>query len=148
MIDIGQILRKAYVSALSGQITIEGNEISIVDEKLDTQINENDTYIMVMDQIEDMQSNQVKDHFSNECLLRLQIVTQSRATNTRELIESVATQILTILFPSKAVCTLQLDAPLMLSYAKYTLGVYNPVAQDSQGFNISKLMTFKNRVTQ
>lgn len=148
MIDIGQPLRKAYFQQLAGILLYGGNEIPVVDEKLDVQINEHDIYVMMMDQIEDLQTNQIKSHWSNECLLRLTIVNQRRATNTKEIVEDISGQILNILFPDKATINLSLNAPLSLIYARYVNGDYQPLQQNTKGFIITKTLTFKNRVIQ
>lgn len=148
MNDSGTAIRKSYFNALNGLIEIEGSPIPVVDEKLDVNITDHDIYVMMMDQVEDLSTNAVKTYWSNECLLRMQICNQRKATNTKEIVESVADQILTILFPDRLTNALSIDAPFSLTYAKYLNGQYSPVVQNQLGFIITKTLTFKNRITQ
>mgnify|MGYP001050902254 CR=1 FL=1 len=146
MVDTGKELRKAYFSLLSGQVTVEGSAIPFVDEKLEVNINEHDTYVMFTSQDEEDVSN--KKHFANETLIRLQIVNQRKATNTKEVVESVSNQILSKLFPTRTSWAVSLSSPLSLTYAKYLNGSYNPVEMTDNGFVISKILTIKNRIVQ
>lgn len=146
MIDIGQKLRKAYFSALSGNITFSGKTVPVVDEKLEVSIADNDLYILFTTQNETDNNN--KSYFARECDLVMTIVNQRKATNTKEAVENVSSQILTILFPTKASIGLSVDSPLKLTYARLTNAEYNPIAQTDGGFVISKSLTIRNRVTQ
>lgn len=148
MIDPGMQIRASYFSVLNGNITIEGSPIPIVDEKLDVNISEHDIYILMLDQIEDNETRAVKDKWVNEINFRMQICNQRKSTNTKEVVEDVSNQILTILFPTKQTTAIRLDDPLRLTYARKTSADYQPVVQNNNGFLISKILTFKNRITQ
>lgn len=147
MTDVGQAIRAAYFAVLDGQITIEGAAVPIVDEKLDVDISEQDVYVIMTSQDEDGNFSN-KSRYVNEVTLRLQIVNQRRATNSKEIVEDVANQILMKVFPSRNTWSVSLDSPLHLTYAKYQSANYNPLIQNEQGFLISKILAFKNRITQ
>lgn len=145
--DVGQPLRAAYFSVLNGQLTYEASVIPIVDEKLDVDITEHDIYVLMLDQIED-DTNANKSNWATEVLLRMQVVNQRKSTNTKEVVEDISNQILTILFPTRTTTSLSLTAPLSLTYAKKVSANYNPLIQNDRGFLISKVLEFKNRITQ
>lgn len=146
MIDIGQKLRKAYYSALSGNITYSGKTVPVVDEKLESNIADNDLYVLFTTQNETDANN--KSYFARECDLVMTVVNQRKATNTKEAVENVSSQILTILFPTKNSLGLTVDAPIKLTYARLTNAEYNPLVQTENGFIISKSLTIRNRITQ
>lgn len=146
MVDVGQKLRKAYFQLLNGELIVDEGVIPIVDEKLDVDINEHDTYVLLTSQDETDASN--KKYFVNETLIRLRIVNQRRATSTKEVVELVSDQILDKLFPTRTTCSLILDSPLSLTYARYVNGDYNPLEENENGFVVSKALVIKNRITQ
>lgn len=148
MKDIGTLLRQAYFEALQGQVVYEGNAIPFVDEKLDIDINEQNIYVLFTTQDEEGSGVQNKTKFVSEVLLKMVIVNQRQATNTKETVEDISNQILETLFPSRTQWNLSLDNPLSLTYARFVSGQYNPLVQTDQGFQISKVLTFKNRITQ
>lgn len=148
MVDIGVHLRSAYYAVLNGNITIEGNQIPVVDEKLDVDVSEQDAYVMFITQTEETETVANKTNYVNETLMRIQVVNQRRATNTKEIVEEVSSQILSLLFPAKNTTAITLGSPLNLTYAKYVTGDYRPLTKNDKGFLISKVLTFKNRVTQ
>lgn len=147
MVDVGTEIRKAYYQALAGNITVNGQQVPVVDEKLEADISAHGVYVIMTSQDEDGEPSN-KTYFVNETLLRLQIVNQRRATNTKEVVEDVADQILQILFPSRTSWALTVDSPLRLTYARFVNAQYNPLAKNDQGLIISKTLTFKNRITQ
>ena len=146
MVDIGQKLRKAYFTALDGSITYEGSAVPIVDEKLDVNITEHDIYVLMTSQNEVDTNN--KSYFARECDIVLRVINRRKATGTKEAVENVSDQILTVLFPTKNTTGLTVDSPLKLSYARLTQAEYNPLAQEQDSFIISKSLTFKNRIIQ
>lgn len=148
MIDIGMAIRKAYFDVLKDQLIVGGQPIPITDEKLDIDIENVQVYVLMTSQDEDLQNKSNKTHFAHELLNKLQIVHQRKATNTKEVVEDVSSQILTLLFPSRTKWNVSLPAPLHLVYARLQSANYNPVAQTVDGFAISKILTFKNRITQ
>lgn len=148
MIDVGLYLRQAYFTTLNGNVIYAAQPVPIVDEKLDIDINETDIYVLMTSQDENAEGIGNKTQFVNETLIRMQIVNQRSATNTKEVVEEVAGQILNVLFPSRTVWNVSLADPLNLTYARYVSGQYNPLVQTENGFAISKVLTFKNRITQ
>lgn len=148
MIDVGMILRKAYFNAIgNGAITYAGSDIPVVDEKLDVNITEHDIYVLFTDQSED-NTNANKSNWATEVNMRLQIINQRKATNTKEVVEDVSNQILSILFPTRNTNGLTIDSPLKLTYAHKVSGEYNPLIKNDSGFLISKILIIKNRITQ
>lgn len=146
MIDIGQKLRKAYFNVLSGHLFYNGSPVPVVDEKIESNIAENELYVMFMTQNE--QNMNTKTYWGRECELVVTIVNHRLATNTKEAVENVSTQILELLFPSRNSNALNLESPLKLSLAYLTNAEYNPLTKTDTGFFVSKVLVFKNRVIQ
>lgn len=147
MLDIGTNIREAYTNTLQGYVSINAKDVPFVDEKMETNISETDVYVLFIDQNED-ESIPNKTVFVNENFLRMRIVARKKATNTKEVVEDVARQILQRLFPDRMTWNVALSSPLYLTYARYVGGTYNPMVQTTDGFVISKTLTFKNRITQ
>jgi hypothetical protein len=147
MTDVGEALRAAYNASLEGVVTIGATPVPFVDEKLETNIANANFYVLFLDQIED-EGQPNKTHFVNETFLRMRIVNRRKSTNTKEIVEDIANQILTALFPNRTTWNVSLSSPLKLTYARYVDGNYNPVSQSPDGLTISKTLTFKNRITQ
>ena len=148
MKDVGLALRAAYYATLNGNITWESAPVPFVDEKLDVNISEQDVYVIMTSQDEEGESVSNKTKHVNETVLRMQVVNQRRATNTKEVVENVTNQILTLLFPTRTEWNVSLSSPLNLTFAKFSGAQYNPLEKNDQGFMISKVLTFKNRITQ
>ena len=146
MIDIGQKLRKSYFDALDGNLTWDGGAVPVVDEKLDVQITDQDVYIIMTAQNEVDANN--KTYWARECDIELRIINRRKATNTKEVVENVSDQVLTLLYPTKNTTVLAIDSPLSLTYSRLTNAEYDPLAQTEDGFVISKKLVFKNRITQ
>lgn len=146
MLDVGQKLRASYFDALDGNLTWDGAAVPVVDEKLDTQITDQDVYIIMTSQNEIDANN--KSYWARECDIELVIVNRRKATNTKEVVEDVSNQVLTLLFPDKNTTVLSIASPLALTYARLTSAEYNPLVQTEDGFQISKKLIFKNRITQ
>lgn len=146
MIDVGTALRASYFTVLNGNVTYNGSPVPLVDEKLDVNLTEHDIWMMFGNMRE--VANDVKHSRAVEMYLDIVICNHRNATSSRETIESVASQVLNLLFPSRQVCTVSLSAPLALSYAQFTESVYQPFHQVPSGYIVSKTLTFKNRITQ
>jgi hypothetical protein len=146
MIDIGQKLRKAYFTALNGNVLYEGGAVPIVDEKLDTQISEQDVYILMQAQNEQDVPNRC--YPITDCDISMRIVSQLAAVGKKEVVENISNQILTLLFPNHNYNSLSIDAPLKIIYAVKTNSEYSPLVQNDRGFIITKTLTIKNRITQ
>ena len=146
MIDIGQKLRKAYFTALDGNLTWDGAAVPVVDEKLDVQITDQDVYVIMTAQNEVDANN--KSYWARECDIEMRIINRRKATNTKEVVEDASNQVLTILFPTKNTVGISIDSPLSLTYSRLTNAEYDPLAQTDDGFVISKKLVFKNRITQ
>lgn len=139
-------MRSAYFSVLNGAVTYEGSPIPIVDEKLDVNLTEHDIWMMFGNMRE--VANDVKHSRAVEMYIEIVICNKRNATSSRETIESVSSQVLNLLLPSRQVCTVSLDSPLSLSYAQFTESIYQPFHQVPSGYIVSKTLTFKNRITQ
>lgn len=149
MNDVGTIIRKAYYDALNNNILVPGSPsvyVPIVDEKLDSQITDADLYMLVGAQTETPYAN--KTIFMTTVELTIRIVNRRKATNSKTLVEQVADNMLSILFPSKGHNGLTVSAPFKLISAVMS----SPATYDFQkledGWQISKVLSFKNLITQ
>lgn len=146
MLDIGQKLRKAYFNLLNSNIFFEGGAVPIVDEKLDTNISEQDVYILMQAQNETEVPN--RRYPIVDCDISMRIVSQLSSVGKKEVVEDISNQVLTLLFPQHNYNALVIDAPLTLIYAKKTNSEYSPLIKNESGFIISKILTIKNRIKQ
>lgn len=145
MNDVGEAVRKGFYDALDGQVTIEGAPIPIVDEKLDLNITEHDLYMLIGGQ--QAGAFNTKTTWAKEVDLNITIVNRRKATNSKTIIENIADQMLQILFPTRTTFGLSVDAPFNLSYVKYVSESYT-FEKLVDGWQISKQMIFKTRITQ
>jgi hypothetical protein len=148
MRDVGRDIRKAYYTVLNESVFIEGAPIPIVDEKLDQQISEHDLYMLIGGQTENGTDN--KTHWVREVDLVITVINRRKATNTKTVIEDISNQIMQIVFPAKNQTSISVASPFHLSYAKLlNPGEYGFFKNDTTGiFQISKQLTFRNRITQ
>lgn len=147
MIDIGTPLRTSYLSTLQGNVIISGQPVLFADEKLEASVASANHYVLLLDQIED-EGIPNKTKFVNDAILRMRIVDQRKATNDKEIVESISSQILNLLFPARATWNISLSAPLSLTSARFIGGEYSPFEETSNGFIITKVLSFRNRIVQ
>lgn len=145
MNDVGEAVRKGFYDALNGQITFDGAPIPIVDEKLDLNITDNDLYMLIGGQQATVVNT--KSTWAKEADLNITIVNRRKATNTKTTIENIADQMLQILFPTRTTFGLSIGSPFNLSYVKYVSDSYT-FEKLAEGWQISKQMIFKIRITQ
>lgn len=145
MIDVGTPIRKAYYDILKDQVEINGTKIPIVDEKLDAQITEHDLYMLIDSQEERPGDN--KTTYANEVDITITAINRRSASNSKTAVDSIASQMLALLFPAKNTWTVSVAAPLSLTYARLQESGYRFEKTDA-GFNIMKRLVFRNRITQ
>lgn len=146
MNDYGYYLRQAYFNVLTEQVVIDSGKIPVVDEKLDQQITEHDIYIKLSTQNDQQQNN--KCYFAASCELRIDIVQRTRSAGGKMVVDSVADQILMLLFPTSKTTSLVMSAPWQLSYARFENSNTSPLEATSVGFIQVKTLVFTNRVAQ
>lgn len=148
MNDFGKAVRTAFFTALNQAVTSPeggGGFIPVVDQKLDEQITEHDLYILIGAQNET--PGAVKTVWAKEVDLTVTICNRRKSTNSKVLVEDIASQISTILFPSRTSFGITLAAPFKLSYVKETNAEYEFFKLES-GWQVTKQTTFKTRLTQ
>jgi hypothetical protein len=148
MKDFGTALRAAYYTAWNNQISNPdggSDKIPVVDEKLDSLISEHDMYILIGGQSETMADT--KSYWAREIDLLVTVVNRRNSTNTKTGIENISDQMLAILFPTITSFGINIASPFKLSYARLTNAEYAFQKLDA-GWQISKQLTFKTRITQ
>lgn len=141
------IIRKAYFDALNGQLLLDGlTQVPIGDEKVDQGITASDLYVLIGAQNETDVSN--KTNWALNVELALTIVNRREATNTKTEVEQISDQILGILFPTKTTNGLSVATPYTISLANLSGSEYYFKPIQSGGWQITKQLTFKNRLTQ
>lgn len=148
MNDAGESVRKGFYEALFNTIATPGdpiNKVPIVDEKLDANITEHDLYMLIGGQ--QATAANTKSTWAKEVDLNITVVNRRKATNTKTTIENIADQMLQILFPTGTTFGLSVDLPFRLSYVKYVSESYT-FEKLPDGWQISKQMIFKTRITQ
>lgn len=149
MTDPGQAVRKSFYDAINNQIDNPENpvnKIPVVDEKLDLNITEHDLYILIGNQSDS--PGGVKTVWAHEVDLTLTIVNRRKATNSKTLIENIATQIYQILFPTRTSFGITIPSPFKLSYVKRQPAAEYQFERTADGWTISKAVPFKTRITQ
>lgn len=96
MIDVNRLFRKAAYEALSGNLTHDGGQVPVYDEKLGA--NTNNIYVLVQSQ--STNTANTFSSFSQTGTLVLQVVHKSWDGVTKDVIEDISNQILQILFPN------------------------------------------------
>lgn len=144
MIDYGTPLRKAYFNVLDGNLTALSSPVPVVDEKLDP--GQADIYVKIGTTDEQQQNN--KSYFAGNCNVTLDIVQRTESVGSKIVVDDVSNQILALLFTDIKTTTLQVEAPLKLSFAKLEATKTEPLKQIESGFMIVKRLSFTNRVYQ
>lgn len=145
MIDIGTPVRKAFFDAINENIEINGGKISIVDEKLDDKITVHDLYVLIGAQNEEDRSN--KTNWVGEVDIVITIYNRLRSSSTKTIIEEIAKQILTIVFPTRTTLGISVQDPYSIVWARPIQRDYTFEKLDT-GFEIGKRFSFRLRITQ
>lgn len=96
MIEVNRLFRKAAFEALSGNLTYEGGQVPVYDEKLGAETNN----IYVLLQSQSTTNSNTFSSFATAGTLVIQVVHKSWDGVTKDVIENITGQILQILFPT------------------------------------------------
>jgi len=146
MRDFGYSLRKAYYDVLNGNVMYEDGVIPVVDEKTDQRYTEGSIYIKLYTQNE--QQNNNKCYFASNGEMVVDIVHFTRTTASKAVVDDIGDQVLQLLFPTRRSTALVIDAPFVLSYARFERSDTTPVQQVNDKFIQVKSIIFSNRVIQ
>lgn len=148
MNDPGQAVRKAFFNALNDQIANPENssaKIPIVDEKLDLNITEADLYMLIGGQASTAANT--KQTWADEVDLNITIVNRRKATNSKTIIETIAGDVLRVLFPTRTSYGITIQSPFKLSFVKKVSDSY-VFDRQPDGWEIKKSIILKTRITQ
>lgn len=148
MNDTAGAIRKAYFEALNNMVANPDGGVTaipVVDEKLDLNITEHDLYILISGQAGTPRD--VKNMWVKEEDINITVVNRRKATNSKLLIENIADQILTIIFPTRTTNGLSIESPFKLTYARLINDQTN-FEKLQDGWQVSKSLIFKNHITQ
>lgn len=145
MLDAGASLRKAYNSALNGNVTFSGSAVPLVDGKLHENMRE-DVYIMFSTQSDTDKPN--KNYFATEINLAVLIVNRKEATVQKSVVENISNQVLTIIIPTTTTHGLIIDAPFKITFVKRDNANTQGAKLDDGTFIIAKEINFRNRIIQ
>lgn len=148
MNDVGAPVRKAFYDALNNQVANPESitdKIPIVDEKLDLNITEHDLYMLIGAQTETPANT--KQTWGTEVDLSITVVNRRKATNSKTSVENITGQILNIIFPTRTTYGISVSSPFKLSFVRKTEADYD-FQRTPDGWQISKKITFKTRVTE
>lgn len=124
----------------------ENNIVPVVDKKTDQRISEGNLYVNLFSQNES-QAN-TKCYFAANADMVIDIVHRTTSSISTKVLDTVANEILQLLFPTRHSTALTLDAPFSLSYARFERSELSPVEQINYGFVQVKSIIFSNRVIQ
>lgn len=147
MRDTGQVVRKAFFDALNNQVDNPENsavKIPIVDEKLDLNITEADLYMLIGGQ--QATPANTKQSWADEVDLNITIVNRRKATNSKTTIETIANDVLGIIFPSRTSFGIIISSPFKLSIVKRISDNY-VFEQTPDGWEIKKSIIIRTRIT-
>lgn len=146
MLDYDMLLRKGYFDVWNGNILLNNAPVPVVDEKLDTRLNESDEYIKLSTQNTQQQNN--KRRFAAQVELRAEIVQRTKSVGGKMAVDDIATQMLQLAFPQRIGTAVQMAAPFHLTFARLESSDTSSLLQIEVGFVIIKTLIFLNRVTQ
>jgi hypothetical protein len=127
MRDSGYYLRKAFFTALDGQVTFNSNNVPVVDGKLET-IPEDGIAIVFGDQSDKDKSN--KSVFVQEVTFDLAVIDKRKSTAGKKDVEDVCDQVLDIIKPTVSSHGLTIDSPFVITSIKYLSGLAVSVLLD------------------
>lgn len=145
MRDSGYKLRKAFFSALDGQLTINTNVLPVVDGKLES-LPADGVFVVFGDQSDQDKSN--KGSFVVETTFDLAVVDKRKATSSKKDVEDVCDQILQIIKPSVSGHGLSIESPFVITTLKYLSGLAVGVEVALNEFIQVKRIQFIIRITQ
>lgn len=148
MNDSGKEVRTAFYNALNNQVSNPENsatKVPIVDEKLDLNITEADLYMLIGGQ-QSLPAN-TKQSWVDEVDLNITIVNRRKATNSKTTIETIAADVLRIVFPTRTSFGITINAPFRLSIVKRISDSYQ-FNQTADGWEIKKSIILRTRITQ
>lgn len=97
MKDINYPVRKAFYTALNGNLSYDGSNVPVSDEQLKDS-DSNNFYVILGSQSD--RDDSTKTSYDREASITLDIVTKQGQTATKDIADSIANQILTLLFPT------------------------------------------------
>lgn len=146
MLDYDMLLRKGYFDVWAGNITWNSALVPVVDEKLDTRLNESDVYIKLSTQNTQQQNN--KRRFAAQVELRAEIVQRTKSVGGKMAVDDIASQMVLLAFPQRVGTAVQMAAPFHLTYARLESTDTSSLLETEVGFLMIKTLIFFNRVTQ
>lgn len=146
MMDSGTQLRRAYYTALNGNLTVNGGPVPVFDGKVEGSIT-NDVYVLFTQQ--DSTSKNSMSHFAVETIIGIDIKQRIPSSVSNEDIEDVANQILQIVKPTPRTLGVSLTAPLSLVIIKVENNDNNRAQQiDTNNFMVTKSLRLRNHIVQ
>jgi hypothetical protein len=145
MRDSGYKLRKAFFTALDGQLTINSNALPVVDGKLES-LPADGVFVVFGDQSDEDKSN--KGAFVVQTTFDLAVVDKRKATSSKKDVEDVCDQILQIIKPNIAGHGLTIESPFVITSLKYLSGLAVSVEVALNEFIQVKRIQFIIRITQ
>lgn len=145
MKDYGTILRKAYYDVIRNNVIVDSAPVPIVDEKIEDQPNSS---VIIKIGTQDTQQTNTKNHFRAQCRVTVEIIQFTQSVITKLLIDDVANQILTLLYPTRKTNTLIVPSPYQLPVSELETTDTSPFVQQKAGLSISKVLVFNNIINQ
>jgi hypothetical protein len=146
MRDHSTPLRKAYIEALTGNLTMNSVVLQVVDGRVKA-LPEQGMYVVFGDQVDSDKSNKSKWVF--ETSIDIAIVDKRKVSAGKKDSETIADQILQIIFPTDNTYGINIEDPFRITFIKYLSGTSQNVFVDTLNHPVQvKRMQFINRVIQ
>jgi hypothetical protein len=142
MIDVHKKVRKAYYEALNGQLTYDGSPVSVWDEKAEATTN--NIYVLLSTQT--ATDTSTFSSFDTQTTILIDIVSKSQDRVSKDVLDEVAQQILTIILPTVTTNGLPAQSGVQILNVRKESDNYLPVQLSATGSIIRRLIRFSQRV--
>ena len=146
MIDVKQPLRTAYYELLNGNLLYNNIGVPISDELKNLQDAGATAYVLLSNQ--DGADNSTFQSWDSDENITLDIVFKATARANKQVVDNIAGQILSLLFPSPGHCALPRQTGIQINCVKLSADRYITLALGQAQIMVRRLLTFKQRIRQ
>lgn len=151
MNDINAPVRKAFYTLLNGNLTYGGLNVPVQDEKLKDANSVYNNYVILSEQTST--PDESKQGYERNATINLDIVTKTDNSVSKKIADTIAGQILALIFPTVKAPTIpahNLPTPANWQFLNVRLESgdrYLPLQESPTSFIMRRILTFGLRVT-
>lgn len=148
MREAGTEVRKSVYNALNGNVTIDADPVGVFDGKFEA-LPDIDEGVWIIIGEQNSTDQNTKHLFASQESIEVIIANKSQNVAGKEIVETVADEVLQIIIPTTKTHGLTVTSPYSITYVKYDNGRGNKVDQGiAKQFDNIKTLNFLIRVTQ